>query len=286
MLRNLLKLVIAVVAIYGLLYPFMQSNDEIVEEVVETTTEAKKPVKKVVVEKPLHNVTLPDFANIQDVRAKKQAFFDFIKPHVVKENQTILQQRASLEIALMMLQFEEELTSTQVKKLDDIFSYYRLGEGEYTVERIKNALIHVDIIPKELALMQAANESAWGTSRFARIGLNFFGQWCFSKGCGIVPKSRDTDKNHEVADFRSPADSVESYMLNLNTHDAYKPLRKIRQSLREEDKAVTGVALSYGLGKYSERGDEYGKEIREMISFNKLAVLDKLDLSKQEGEAN
>ncbi|HBL22100.1 MAG TPA: flagellar biosynthesis protein FlgJ, partial [Alteromonas mediterranea] len=43
---------------------------------------------------------------------------------------------------------------------------------------------------------------------------------------------------------------------------------------------------SYGLGKYSERGDEYGKEIREMISFNKLAVLDKLDLSKQEGEDN
>ncbi|HAW75201.1 MAG TPA: flagellar biosynthesis protein FlgJ, partial [Alteromonas australica] len=26
--------------------------------------------------------------------------------------------------------------------------------------------------------------------------------------------------------------------------------------------------------------------IREMISFNKLAVLDKLDLSKQEGEDN
>jgi Bax protein len=147
-------------------------------------------------------------------------------------------------------------------------------------------LRRADIVPASLAIAQAANESAWGTSRFAKLGNNFFGQWCFSKGCGIVPKSRDTNKNHEVADFRSPADSVESYMLNLNTHDAYKPLRKIRQSLREEDKAVTGVALSYGLGKYSERGDEYGKEIREMISFNKLAVLDKLDLSKQEGEAN
>ena len=40
--------------------------------------------------------------------------------------------------------------------------------------------------------MQAANESAWGTSRFARIGLNFFGQWCYSKGCGMVPKRRNT----------------------------------------------------------------------------------------------
>ena len=56
-------------------------------------------------------------------------------------------------------------------------------------------------------------------------------------------------------------------MLNLNTHDAYKPLRNIRQS-REDDKAVTGVTLGY-VGSIHGRGDEYGKEIREMIGFNK-----------------
>ena len=268
MLRNLLKLVIAVVAIYGLLYPFIQPVEQS-EEVVEAIKEEKKPVKKVEVEKPLHNVKLPDFANIQDVREKKQAFFDFIKPHVIKENQTILQQRASLEIALMMLQFEEELTSTQVKKLDDIFAYYRLDDGEYTVERIKNALIHVDIIPKELALMQAANESAWGTSRFARIGLNFFGQWCYKKGCGLVPKRRANEAAHEVAAFKSVRASVQSYFRNLNTHNAYAELRAKRAQLRAEKKPIEATELTEGLLSYSERGDAYIEELNDMIRHNK-----------------
>ena len=77
MLRNLLKLVIAVVAIYGLIYPFIQP-EEVIEEVVEAPVQEQLPVKKVEVEKQLHEVELPDFANIKDVRAKKKAFFDFI----------------------------------------------------------------------------------------------------------------------------------------------------------------------------------------------------------------
>ncbi|MBE0356585.1 Bax protein [Pseudoalteromonas phenolica O-BC30] len=268
MLRNLLKLVIAVVAIYGLIYPFIQP-EEVTEEVVEAPVQEQQPVKKVEVEKPLHDVKLPDFANIKDVRAKKKAFFDFIKPHVVKENQAILQQRASIEIALMMLQFEEELTPTQVKKLDDIFAYYRLGDADYTVESLQSALIHVDIIPKELALMQAANESAWGTSRFARIGLNFFGQWCYKKGCGLVPKRRADEAAHEVAAFKSVRASVKSYFRNLNTHNAYTELRAKRAQLRAEKKPIDATELTAGLLSYSERGDAYIEELNDMIRHNK-----------------
>ncbi|MFM9673737.1 glucosaminidase domain-containing protein, partial [Streptomyces galilaeus] len=81
-------------------------------------------------------------------------------------------------------------------------------------------LRRVDIIPKELALMQAANESAWGTSRFARIGLNFFGQWCYSQGCGMIPNRRNSGAAHEVAAFKSVRDAVSSYFKNINTHAA------------------------------------------------------------------
>ena len=268
MLKNLLKLFIASIAIYGLIYPFIQP-DVIPQEVDDEPTQEEVEVKVVEVETPLHDVILPAFAKIKDVKAKKKAFFDFIKPHVLNENKTILQQRASIEIALMMLQFEEPLTSTQVNKLNDIFSYYRLAKDEYTVTSLENALVHVDIIPKELALMQAANESAWGTSRFARIGLNFFGQWCYKKGCGLVPKRRANEAAHEVAAFNSVGESVKSYFRNLNTHNAYAELRAKRAQLRAEKKPIDATELTAGLLSYSERGSAYIKELNDMIRHNR-----------------
>ena len=135
-------------------------------------------------------------------------------------------------------------------------------------------LKRVDVIPPSLVLAQAANESAWGTSRFAKSGFNYFGQWCFKKGCGIVPGKRDAGKEHEVAAFSSPRKSVGSYIRNLNSHPAYQSLRSIRIQLRSENKAITGIALAGGLSEYSARGSEYVEELRSIIRYNKLAKYD------------
>ena len=268
MLNHLIKLGILAVFLYGLIYPFIQPTSEPVPETV--TEEAIKPVEPVeVVEQPLHDVTLPDFDKIADVRAKKKQFFDFIKPHVEKENQRILQQRATLEIAQMMLQFGEPLTDNQIAKLTRIFEYYRLNTNNFDETAITNALLHVDIIPKELALMQAANESAWGTSRFARIGLNFFGQWCYKKGCGMVPKRRANEAAHEVAAFKSVQAGVSSYFRNINTHNAYEELRLKRAQLRAAQQPIEATELTAGLLSYSERGSAYVEELNDMIRHNK-----------------
>ena len=126
-------------------------------------------------------------------------------------------------------------------------------------------------MPEWLALMQAANESAWGTSRFAREGNNFFGQWCFRKGCGIVPSRRAKGATHEVAAFKSPAESVRAYMHNLNTGKAYRYLRKIRTGLRRQGKPLTAEVLAAGLDHYSERGHAYVEDLRRMIRVNRGA---------------
>ena len=117
-------------------------------------------------------------------------------------------------------------------------------------------------------MAQAANESAWGLSRFAQKGNNLFGQWCFKKGCGIVPGQRNAGANHEVRKFASINDSVASYMHNLNTGRAYKDLRKLRATLRSTNAAVDGHTLAKGLIKYSSRGKAYVKEIQSMIKTN------------------
>ncbi|MDX8381543.1 MAG: glucosaminidase domain-containing protein, partial [Ghiorsea sp.] len=129
-------------------------------------------------------------------------------------------------------------------------------------------LKRVDTVPLELVLSQAANESAWGTSRFARKANNLFGQWCFTKGCGLVPSRRNAGSTHEVAAFKSPQLSVRSYLRNLNTGRVYKDLRTIRAQKRAQGKTATAFELAEGLNKYSERGQAYVKEIRSMIKYN------------------
>lgn len=264
MLKHIISFLLSLFFIWALLYPFIQTTGPVSEPEVEAQT--KPSVKKK--EKPLHNVDLPIFSAFTDIKEKKQAFFDFIRPHVEAENKKILQQRATLEIALMMLQYDEPINKKQTKQVKAILNQYKLPDLINTIS-LTQALRRVDIIPKEMALMQAANESAWGTSRFARIGLNFFGQWCYKKGCGMVPSRRNTGAAHEVAAFQSVRQGVASYFKNLNTHAAYKGLRTIRADLRRQQKPLDANKLTYGLMSYSERGEEYIKELNQMIKHNK-----------------
>ena len=206
----------------------------------------------------------PDFSQYPAGIERKDAFFSFFVPIMQQANADILAQRSTIQKKCSNDKNDFTAFSNLVEK-------YRIDESALADGSVCDVLLdHVDIVPVSLALAQAANESAWGTSRFAQEGNNFFGQWCFKKGCGIVPGSRDTGKNHEVATFDSPAASVESYMLNLNRHDAYKPLRDIRSQIRVRQEPVTGIKLTHGLNRYSERGEEYGKELRGMILYNKL----------------
>lgn len=214
-------------------------------------------------------VTPPNFAEAAAGKDRKTMFFDYFLPIVAELNIEIKQDRK-----VVLTQCEAEFASNN-SALSDLGKKYRINEGDLKNRTLCEVLtLRVDEVPASLALAQGANESAWGTARFAQQGNNFFGQWCFKKGCGIVPKGRESGKGHEVDSFRSPQDSVRSYMMNLNTHNAYISLRKIRQSLRQKGKSVTGNELSHGLNKYSERGVAYGEELRKMIDFNRLTQYD------------
>ena len=131
-------------------------------------------------------------------------------------------------------------------------------------------LRRIDIVPADLALAQAALESAWGRSRFAKEGNNYFGHWCFVKGCGLVPQDRPQGARHEVARFSSAAESVRRYMHNLNSHPRYTELRLIREQSRDQNEPFTGSDLAAGLEGYSELGDEYIDMVRGLIRHNRF----------------
>ncbi|WP_374764778.1 glucosaminidase domain-containing protein [Yunchengibacter salinarum] len=195
------------------------------------------------------------------VEERKQAFFDFMRPIVKAENRRISALRDRLQAAR-----QDKTPPAWVADVAENYGVDWSGEGRESEWRA--LLRRVDTVPLPLVLAQAANESSWGRSRFARKGNNFFGQWCFSKGCGIVPKRRSAGKNHEVASFDTVNAAVRAYLHNINTSGAYGGLRDIRYTARQQARKPKAEALAAGLTRYSERGAAYVSEIRAMIRVN------------------
>lgn len=213
---------------------------------------------------------LPDFGSYQDVNEKKDAFFSFLYPRIVLANSRILIERQYLET----LSRKDALSDAEIAWLGEQSQRLRVDAEPGSDEMFQRLRARLDVIPPSLILAQAANESAWGTSRFALKGNNLFGQWCFSQGCGMVPQSRGEDKTHEVASFASPYHSITGYIQNLNRHPSYQLVRDLRREARDNGRFASGAALAAGLVSYSERGEEYISEIRSMISFNNLTQFD------------
>ncbi|AGH44948.1 glucosaminidase domain-containing protein [Paraglaciecola psychrophila] len=214
---------------------------------------------------------VPNFSDYADVIEKKQAFFAYLQPEIQRQNEIVLKER-EMVIALQALFLkQQEFNKHQKAVFKKLAKKYQFSSDKsLSVEQTLETLVRrVDTIPEALILVQAANESGWGESRFAQKGYNFFGLWCFKKGCGFVPKQRTDGAEHEVARFRDLSHAVMTYVRNINRHYAYKDLRVIRQILREADKPVTARALAVGLSSYSERGQEYIDELLSMLRVNR-----------------
>lgn len=214
------------------------------------------------------------------VTDKKQIFFRIMAPLVLRSNELILSEREHL---LGLNTAEQESRRWLAQAADK----YGLGTDELGSETDFEAMrtelkSRIDIIPVSLVLAQAAEESGWGTSRFSIKGNALFGQWDFS-GKGMKPKQQRKELgNYGIAQFDTPLDSVEAYMLNLNSHSAYQKLRDKRAELRKQNQPVRGLVLTETLDKYSERGMDYVDSLKTMINYNKLADADLAALSGDE----
>jgi len=203
----------------------------------------------------------PSFNSIEDTSVRKEVFFNYLLPAIYEKNAEIIALRKSI--------VNNELSSSE---LDKLATKYRLKKPA-TVEDL---LTVIDILPPSLVLAQAANESNWGRSRFAEDFNNYFGIWCFVKGCGTVPKQRNANANHEVANFNSLKDCIDYYVLTINRNYAYQDLRLIRKTYRDELKPLSGIALAEGLSNYAFPGDEYISSIQSVIRYNQLERYDLL----------
>ncbi|MDF1722797.1 MAG: glucosaminidase domain-containing protein [Minwuia sp.] len=205
-----------------------------------------------------------------DVR--KSLFFRSILPLVMQVNGEIAMERDRL----LALRDNARLPDRDRDWLRRTAESYRALDAKTGEIDWDTLLQRVDLIPPSLALAQAALESGWGRSRFAREGNALFGQWTWTKGDGIVPADRAAGKTHSVKRFRSLLASVRGYMKNLNRAGPYGRMRVARTKLANQGKPFTGRELAGYLDKYSEEGQAYVKKVRAMISVNQLGPLDQL----------
>lgn len=213
----------------------------------------------------------PDFGAIASVTAKKKQFFDYLEDYVDSENQRLIGIREDLRPLADLARSGVAFSERERDWLFQLAITYDLEPADLSDSALlAELMLRVDVIPPSLVLAQAANESAWGTSRFALEGNNLFGQWCFEEGCGLVPRRRASGATHEVKSFDSVASAVKAYFNNINTNQSYQYLRELRADMREEDQQIDSMVLAFGLGRYSERGDHYVDEVQNIILQNDL----------------
>lgn len=252
---NIFYLVAISIALISLLYPFFNPPKP---------TDKNEAARLHMDDRPM-----PVFSTIENVVEKKKAFFAYLLPEINRQNEIIQNDRKFILILKDSDMSKTQLAPLELKKLERLAKQYRVDSADTLESMLQQLERKIDTIPAELVLMQAANESAWGTSRFARQGYNFFGLWCFSKGCGFVPKQRNSGADHEVHKFNNLTLAVRTYLTNLNRHPAYKELRDIRFKLRQSNGEITAEKLVHGLERYSERGQEYIDELLQMLRFNR-----------------
>lgn len=216
---------------------------------------------------------LPDFSKYVDVKEKKKAFFNTLYPIIQYENKEIITLRVKI-LKLKKVPFDS-LSADEKAWLSEVADLYRIDHTEIDDNLMTELVNRVDYVPPSLALTQAAIESGWGTSRFSKQGNNIFGQWCFEKGCGIVPSSREAGKDHEVAKFETINEAVRAYLHNLNSNSAFSPFRDLRTEIRATGQLLTGTGLAKSLLNYSAGAEKYVKKLTSFINQNKLQTYTK-----------
>jgi Bax protein len=224
-----------------------------------------------------------DLNTVQDISVRKKIFINSLLPHALFVRQEALHRRSKLESILSKIdctissldfgnEFDDDnqcpwpyfLEDEDVDFIENLSKNYRTTSAELLLKR-------VDAVPTSIILAQGALESSWGSSRFTREGNSIFGMWTW-KTKGIVPSRRDEGKTHKVKVYDSVLDSVRAYHLTLNRLDPYEEFRRLRRNTNDP------LIIAEGLRLYSERGEDYVEDIKNVIRSNDLQRYDSYKL--------
>lgn len=223
------------------------------------------------------------FAELETGR-RKTLFLRMLLPIALAEIRLVREERRFIQDAFARGELDAAVEPG--RSIVNLLGAYRV-EGDLNDPRAREILLRrVDEVPVGLLLAQAANESGWGTSRFANQANNLFGVWTWDEDSGVVPALRAKGARHLVREYEDLRASVRGYLHNLNAGHAYVEFRKLREGMRQRGAPLDAMTLATGLTRWSERGPEYVAELRGMIAVNGLDLIDGVALEGQSAISN
>ena len=239
---------------------------------------AKNFIDQVKIEQRVSRVyftQLPSDLNTYEIIDKKKIFISIMLPLLLNGNEKVSIERSNLIMFLKKKNFKKLNKFCQKYKIKIINCNNINSLNKEKFETLQNLLLsRVNVFPISMMLAQAIVESGWGGSRFAQKGNALFGQWTWDKKKGISPTGIDKP-SFAVKSFKNLQDSVDAYILNLNTHPAYSKLRNYRKLIGKPQN-FEGYKFARYLDKYAVIGFKYVKKINLMIKENNLEKFNSL----------
>jgi Bax protein len=205
---------------------------------------------------------------------QKIKFIETLLPLISYQNQKIIVERARLFEIYDYLDLQKTLPKDDIVLLENMAKKYLINsKNKHKIDLVKELLQSVDIIPNSIVLAQAANESGWGSSRFAKEHNALFGQYTYDEKNGVVPLNRDEGEHYLIRYFSSIDKSIESYFKNINTHYAYEKFRQIRSEMNKNNLGLNVKLLTQHLDAYA-KDEFYVETINSIIETNNFIQFD------------
>jgi len=214
-------------------------KEELKKETVKNATIKKSPAKK-------KKIILTK---------KKKKFINLVLPSVLKIHEELQQRYEKIAKNIK--------NGTNKAEIDAL-------KARYKAKSDKDLLAKLKPHPVSIALAQAAMESSWGKSRFAKEANNYFGMWSSNKNGPRIAAAEQRDNNRTIwlKKFNSLDDAVRGYYDTIARVKAYKKLRRLRIHYNDPYK------ITPGLDKYSEMGKSYVDKINQVIRYNDFTRYD------------
>ena len=225
--------------------------------------------------------SIPKNINEYKIFEKKKVFLSILLPIALRGNELALEERKRLKVAFLTNNiYKIEYFAKKYK----VKNFTKINFGSLNNLQLRNIkkelLIKVNRIPVSMIIAQAIIESGWGASRFAKEGNALFGEWTWKNNDGIKPNG-NLDANFAVKSFKNISESLNSYILNLNRHPAYKEMRNYRSMMFKAGKDIKGYDTAVYLENYAEIGLAYVEKVNDMINSNKLYRFENSVLEKR-----
>ncbi|MEN8236210.1 MAG: glucosaminidase domain-containing protein [Pseudomonadota bacterium] len=194
-----------------------------------------------------------DIRHVKCVTTKKALFLQTLLPIILHVNEEVTAEREKLFDLHQRFEAGETLEIEEQAWLQKLAQKYKLKRVDWGELKLR-----VDIIPPSMALGQAVIESGWGWSYAARVKNSPYGMTI----------------SDQVKFYQSLLESTYYYVRNLNSHRAYREMRRTRAQLRAQGKTPDGYTLIGDLLRYSEQKWVYINKVRRTIARNNLAFFD------------